>query len=70
MQEPLENLSAEAQDVFAYLLEQDDNMEVEEIAEGLDGGRLRPGQVADAIRELEAGERIIRAFGGWSIIKG
>jgi hypothetical protein len=69
MQEPLENLSADAQDVYAFLAGQDDNKEVEEIAAELDGGRLRPGQVADAIRELEAGERVSEAFGGWDVLE-
>lgn len=68
MQEPLENLSADAQDVYAYLVVQTDNKEVEEIAAELDGGRLRPGHVADAIRELEAGQRVDEAFGGWSVL--
>lgn len=68
MQEPLENLSADAQDVYAYLAVQTDNKEVEEIAAELDGGRLRPGQVADAIRELEASQRVVEAFGGWSVL--
>ena len=69
MQEPLENLSADAQDVYAFLAGRDENRELEEIAAELDEGRLRPGQVADAIRELEAGERISRAMGGWSVIQ-
>jgi hypothetical protein len=68
MQEPLENLSADAQDVYAYLAVQTDNKEVEEIAAELDGGRLRPGQVADAIRELAVGQRVDEAFGGWSVL--
>jgi hypothetical protein len=69
MQEPLENLSENAQDVYAFLAEQSTNKELEEIAAELDGGRLRPGQVADAIRELEAGQRAIRTFGGWSALE-
>lgn len=69
MQEPLENLSENAQDVYAFLAEQSTNKELEEIAAELDGGRLRPGQVADAIRELETGQRAVRAFGGWSALK-
>jgi len=69
VQEPLENLSADAQDVYAFLAEQADNKEIEEIAAELDGGRLRPGQVADAIRELEAGQRVVRAFGGWDTLE-
>lgn len=68
MQEPLENLSADAQDVYAYLAGQTDNKEVEEIAAELDGGRLRPGQVADAIREPAVGQRVNEAFGGWSVL--
>jgi hypothetical protein len=69
LQEPLENLSADAQDVYAFLAEQADNKEVEEISAELDGGRLRPGQVADAIRELEAAERVSEAFGGWDVLE-
>lgn len=67
MQEPLENLSADAQDVYAFLAAQTENKEVEEIAAEFDGGRLRPGQVADAIRELEAGQWASEAFGGWAV---
>jgi hypothetical protein len=67
MQEPLENLSADAQDVYAFLAAQTENKEVEEIAAELDGGRLRPGQAADAIRELEAGQRVSEAMGGWDV---
>jgi hypothetical protein len=68
MQEPLENLSENAQDIYAFLAQQPGNKELEEIAAELDGGRLRPGQIADAIRELEAGQRVVRAFGGWSTL--
>lgn len=69
MQEPLENLSADAQDVYTFLTEQTDNKEVEEIAAELDGGRLRPGQVADAIRELKMGQRVVEGFGGWDTLE-
>ena len=68
MQEPLENLSENAQDIYAFLAQQSGNKELEDIAAELDGGRLRPGQVGDAIRELEAGQRVVRAFGGWSTL--
>jgi hypothetical protein len=69
MQEPLENLSADAQDICAFLARQDDNKELEEIAAELDDGRLRPGQVADALRELEAGQRVVEGFGGWDTLE-
>jgi hypothetical protein len=68
MQEPLDKLSVSAQLVYTDLEEHpEENRWPEAIAESL-GGRLTPGQVADALRELEAAKRATVAMGGWSIL--
>lgn len=66
MQEPLENPSANAQQVHAHLVaypEQDYSLE--EIAAAAD---LREGEVANALRELDAAGWAGETFGGWSVV--
>jgi hypothetical protein len=69
LQEPLDNLSNHARIVYGNLLAHVDgrNREPEAIAESL-GGELTPGEVADALRELEVARRAAHAFGGWSVL--
>jgi hypothetical protein len=68
MQEPLDNLSEDAQIVHADLeAHAEETRPLEAIVDSL-GGRLRPGEVADALRELQAAQRASETFGGWSIL--
>ncbi|MDA0179020.1 hypothetical protein OJ997_01840 [Solirubrobacter phytolaccae] len=68
MQEPLDNLSDDARTVYDFLAANGGrNWQPEEISEGL-GGELRPGEVADALRELDGARRADEAMGGWSIL--
>lgn len=68
MQEPLDNLSADARQVHEFLALQVTNKQPEEISEGL-GEALTPGEVADALRELEDAMRAVPAMGGWSTLE-
>jgi DNA-binding MarR family transcriptional regulator len=66
VQEPLENLSQNAQRVHAYLLEDPERTsELEEIAERVG---LTQGETADALRGLEAATRAAESFGGWAVV--
>lgn len=68
MQEPLDNLSEHAQLVHADLqAHAGETRPLEAIIDSL-GGRLRPGEVADALRDLEAARRASETFGGWSVL--
>jgi hypothetical protein len=69
VQEPLDNLSDDARIVHDDLLAHVDgpNRQPEAISESLDG-RLTPGEVANALRELEAAQRAALAMGGWSVV--
>jgi hypothetical protein len=62
MQEPLENLSANAQRVHTHLItDHEQDYSLEEIAVAVD---LREGEVANALRELDAAGRASETFGG------
>jgi predicted Rossmann fold nucleotide-binding protein DprA/Smf involved in DNA uptake len=67
MQEPLDNLSDNAQRVHAYLDEDPDRTEKLEVIARAVG--LTPGRTAEALRELEAGQRAVEAYGGWSVLR-
>jgi hypothetical protein len=65
MQEPLENLSQNAQRVQACLAKDPNlTMALEEIAEETG---LKPGETADALRSLEATNHASESFGGWGV---
>jgi hypothetical protein len=67
MQEPLDNLSENAQRVHEYLDEDPERTErLEAIAHAVG---LTTGRTADALRELEAGQRAAESFGGWSVLR-
>jgi hypothetical protein len=66
IQEPLENLSQNAQRVHACLAtDPNRTMSLEEIA---DETGLRLGETADALRGLEAATRAAESFGGWGVV--
>jgi hypothetical protein len=66
MQEPLENLSQNAQRVQACLAKDPNrNMTLEEIVEETG---LKPGETADALRSLEATNHASEAMRGWSVL--
>jgi DNA-binding MarR family transcriptional regulator len=65
MQEPLENLSQNAQRVQACLAEDPNRtMTLEGIA---DETGLKPGATVDALRSLEATNHASESFGGWAV---
>jgi DNA-binding MarR family transcriptional regulator len=65
MQEPLENLSQNAQRVQACLAKDPSrNMPLEDIA---DETGLKPGETADALRSLEATNHASEGFRGWAV---
>jgi hypothetical protein len=69
MQEPLDNLSENARVVYEDLDQNpDENRQPDAIAQSL-GGQVTPGEVAHALRELQAAGRAAEAFGGWSIVR-
>ena len=69
MQEPLDNLSLNAQLVHADLdAHPEDTRKLEAIVDSL-GGEWTPGAVADALRELQAATRAAESFGGWSVVR-
>jgi hypothetical protein len=66
MQEPLENLSQNAQRVHACLAaDPNRTMSLEKIA---DETGLKPGETADALRGLEAATHAVESFGGWGVL--
>ena len=69
MQEPLDNLSQDARLVHMSLIDHPELTTPEAIAAGPYGiQQLRPGGVANALRELEAAKRAVLSFGGWSVL--
>jgi DNA-binding MarR family transcriptional regulator len=66
VQEPLENLSKNAQRVHAYLMENPNrSTDLAGIAEQVG---LTQGETADALRGLEAADRAAESLGGWSVL--
>lgn len=69
MQEPLENLSQDANLVHMSLTDHPELKTPEDIAGGPYGlQQLTAGQAARALRELEAASRAVESFGGWSVV--
>lgn len=69
MQEPFDNLSANARTVYNFLAEHSErNWHAEDIAETHDGD-LSAGEVADALHELAAAKRAVEVGHGWSVLE-
>ena len=68
MQEPLDNLSPDAQRVHANLMEDPDSTRPLEVI-AADVG-FTEGETANALRELQAAHRAAESFGGWSVVVG
>lgn len=68
MQEPIDNLSRNAQIVHDDLVaHKGETRKVEAIVDSLNG-ELTQSEVENALIELERGTRAAQTFGGWSVI--
>jgi hypothetical protein len=70
MQEPLENMSDAARLAYASLRDHPELRTPEAISEGpYSVQQIGVGDIANGLRELEAGGRAAQTFGGWSILE-
>jgi hypothetical protein len=70
MQQPLDNMSGAAKLAYKSLKEHPELKTPEAIAEGPFGvDQISAGDIAEGLRELEAGGRAAETFGGWSILE-